>query len=266
MLRQRIETELSRLDGIWGVAVKNLTTGEEMVINGDHCFNAASVIKVPIMLRLLQAAEAGELGLEEHLLLTDAVKVPGCGVLKELRAGLPLSLWDLCTLMIIISDNTATNMLIDRLGIASINAALRGFGIERSTLRRRLFDREAAARGVRNEVTPADLMQLLTALYRQSILTPSSCERALAVMARQQMDHKLPVLLPQGVRIAHKTGEDSGITHDVGIIYGPQPFTISVMSEQISDTQAGCQLIARLARMVWDYYGASSDHSGAVVL
>ncbi len=256
MLRQRIETELARLDGIWGVAVKNLVSGEETIINGDHCFSAASVIKVPIMLKLLQAADANQLSLDERLALTDAVKVPGCGVLKELVAGLSLSLWDLCTLMIIISDNTATNMLIDRLGIEAINATLREFGIERSILRRRLFDRDAAARGLRNEVTPADMMKLVTALHQQSILTPASCERALHVMARQQMNHKIPQLIPHGVRIAHKTGEDDGITHDVGIVYGSQPFVIAVMSERTSDTEVGCQLIARLAKAVWDEYSS----------
>src|SRR5579884_1449072 len=133
-LRQRIRTIARRLDGTMGVYVHALASGETVEINADRSFQMASVFKVPILAELACQAVAGTLSLDERVELTEEMKAPGSGVLKELSAGTSLTVRDLAMLMIIVSDNTATDILLDRVGRNAVNARLRACGLERTTV------------------------------------------------------------------------------------------------------------------------------------
>ncbi|MFQ7003398.1 MAG: serine hydrolase, partial [Ruthenibacterium lactatiformans] len=137
-------------------------------------------------------------------------------------------------LMTILSDNTATNLMHKRLGIGNINDTLRMLGAEKMTLNRLLFDREASSRGIENYITAREAGLLLKRLYDGEAVSGPASEDMLSILKDQRLNGKIPFLLPHSVKIAHKTGEDDGITHDVGIVYARQPFIVCFCGEHVS--------------------------------
>ena len=215
----------------------------------DVPFVAASVIKLPIMIEAFRQFEAGLLDPNETYALRPELKLPPCGVLTFLHDGLQVTLMDLVTLMIIVSDNTATNMVIDRVGMENVNRTLRELGATGTALRRRLFDREASARGVQNSVTARDIGRLLEGLYAGRVVSPAASRQMLDILLAQQLNGKLPFYL--SCDVAHKTGEDDGITHDAGIIYAPRPFVLCLFSEN-TDVPAFERLMQDAAKRLYE--------------
>ena len=199
---------------------------------------AASVIKLPILVEAFRQMEAGEANPDERFVVDGGCKLPSCGALSYMHDGLEVTFLDLVTLMIILSDNTATNLVIDRLGMERINRTIERLGLSHTVLRRRLFDAEAAGRGLQNTVSAEDMGKLLGDLYRGEIVSPAASEAMLQILSDQRLNGKLPFYLhAKGVRIAHKTGEDYGITHDVGIVYAKRPFVLCILSEETDVAQ-----------------------------
>lgn len=204
---------------------KNLVTGETRAHQADLPLIAASVIKLPMMVEAFRQFEAGDLSPDLPVTVHAADKVPSCGVLTYLHDGLTVSAFDLVTLSIIVSDNTATNLLMDLLGMDRVNAMLDAQGMPVTRLRRKLFDRRAASRGLQNTITAAEIGGLLEKLYLGGIVSPAACRGMLDILKSQQLgSNKMPFRFAESIAIAHKTGEDSGITHDVGIVYAKAPF------------------------------------------
>ena len=115
-----------------GVAVKHLGTGEEASFNGDELFPMASVFKVPVIVELYKQVEAGRLSLDDKIMLKEADKVPGSGILRELSEGLGVTIKDLSRLMMILSDNTATDLIVERVGEDNVNATMKGLGLNKT--------------------------------------------------------------------------------------------------------------------------------------
>ena len=245
-----ITPQLEALGGDTGVYVKNLVTGETFARGADVPVVAASVIKIPVMIEAFRAQEAGELRLDETHVLTDAERMPSCGTLKAMHTGIGMTLLDLVRLMIIVSDNTATNILIRRLGIERINATLRELGCETTTLRRLLFDREAASRGLENTITAREMGMLLEKLFRGKIVSPEASAAMMDILLDQRLNGKLPFFLhARGIRIAHKTGEDTGVTHDVGVVMTQEPLVVCFVGEHV-DVPAYERLMQDAARVL----------------
>lgn len=243
-----VTPQLEALGGDTGVYVKNLKTGETFARGADVPVVAASVIKIPVMIEAFRAREAGELSLDELHALADAERRPSCGTLKAMHTGIEMTLLDLVKLMIIVSDNTATNILIERLGMEHINATLRNLGCEKTTLRRLLFDSEAARRGLENTITAGEMGMLLERLFLGKIVSPKASEAMMDILLDQRLNGKLPFFLhAMGVRIAHKTGEDTGVTHDVGVIYAKEPLVACFVGEHV-DVPAYERLMQDAAR------------------
>lgn len=193
---------------------------------------AASVIKIPIMVEAFRAFEAGELDPSELHVLRGMEKMPSCGALNRMHDGLAVTMRDLVELMIVLSDNTATNILIDRLGIDRVNATMAALGMKQTVLRRKLFDAAGHAAGVENTVCAKEIGILLEKMYRGELVSPAASAEMLEILKNQKLNGKMPFYLkPQGVVCAHKTGEDDGITHDVGIVYAREPFVLCMLSE-----------------------------------
>ncbi|MGI5838503.1 MAG: serine hydrolase [bacterium] len=255
LLEEKILPILREQPGQWGMASKDLTTDATIVYNEDKLFGAASVIKIPIIIEAYRQDRAGKISLSDPMELKAAEVVGGCGVLKVMHPGLVLSVRDVAALMITVSDNTATNMLIDLLGIDNINAVMQKMGCKFSILRRKLMMEELARRGIKNELAPYDVMLMMEALYRGTIVDRAACDDILEIMKKQQLNHKIPSRLPAGTVIAHKTGEDTGITHNAGIIYAPDhPFLLVLLSEYIPDEADGHQVIARIAKIAYEHF------------
>ena len=273
--------ELARdFSGTLGLAARRLDAGGQdpergrtSVVGGTIAFNAreqfptASCIKVPVLVELLRQATAGALALDEEIVLRAEDQVPGTGILKDLRPGLHLTLEDLATLAITVSDNTAANLLIDRLGQSTINACIAALGMEGTYLGTRfVFDAPE-----RNVGTPADFCHLLARLARRAILNGPACDRLLDMLERQQYVDYIPRYLPfnrfatefglsQEVRIANKVGMLAGTTNDVAIVTLPSlRYVLVIFTKDCRDLRfgpdsEGALLVAQISRLIYDHF------------
>ena len=221
-----IRAEMAGIPGHTGFYYKNLSTGYEYSVRGDESFSAASVIKLPLMMHILAEAAAGRMDMNEKLTVTDADKVPICGALTLFTGPVEADVRTLCRLMISISDNTATNKLIRHATIEGASEGFRRMGLEKTLLKRCLYDREASKRGLQNSICPKEMGMLLEKLYRSEFVSPEASKEVMDILLLQQVDHKLNGKLCGEVPVAHKTGEDDELSNDVGIVFAPQPFIV----------------------------------------
>ncbi|WP_051580233.1 serine hydrolase [Pseudonocardia acaciae] len=238
----------TKLGGALGAVIEDLRTGRRAEVGAQRAFTSASVIKLPIAMTVL----AGELPLDRQVMVRAAARAGGSGILRDLEVP-ALSVRDLLTLMITISDNTATNVLIDLVGIDAVNAWCAGHGLTGTVLARRMFDAEARARGEENLTTARDVATLLADLARGRLLDPPATDFALDVLARQRVNDRLPRHLPDGLRLAHKTGELDGIRHDAGIVLdkGKPTIVVVALTEAINSAATACDLIAEVGRLAY---------------
>ena len=215
-------------------------------LNADQVFPAASLIKVPLLLHALEQVQRGELDLDGRHTMHSEDRVSGAGVLHELDAGLSLTLRDLLTLMIIVSDNTATNLVIELLGIDPVNAWLADQGYIRTRLVGKLqlppeLGNEAQRRGERNTTSAAEQTRLFTELWQGTRLNAAHREIALGILERQQYRDILARKLPHGqggerlYRTFTKSGELTGVHHDAGLLLLPRPLGAALLSRGGSD-------------------------------
>lgn len=223
---EAIAREMGAIPGHLGFYYKNLETGLEYGVREDEAFLAASVIKLPLHLLILAEAAEGRIDTREKLLVEESDKVPVCGALTLFTGEVEADIATLCRLMISLSDNTATNRLIRHLGIEAIAEGFAAMGLERTRIRRKLFDSEASKAGIQNTISPKEMGVLLEQIYRGGFVSGSVCKEALEILLQQQVDHKLNGKICGRAEIAHKTGEDDGLSNDVGIVYAKQPFVV----------------------------------------
>lgn len=252
---QGLESELLQIlepaGGQWGVVIESLDDNSFMMLNADSPFTAASVIKIPIMMAAFNHARAGLLRLDDVITMRNQDKVGGSGVLKELHAGLQLTLLDAINLMIVVSDNTATNLVIDSVTIERINEYMTQKGCRGSRLEAHLMKPKPG--GPYNTITAADISLLLKGLAQRTIENPGDCDAMIDILSRQQYNQKLPRCLPKEAICAHKTGEVTGVTHDAGIITGPKAKFVTVcLSQNLDDVEKGDHVIGEIARWAYD--------------
>lgn len=247
---ERIAQQMEGLRGHTGFYYKNLVTGYEYSVRGEEAFAAASVIKLPIHLHILKRWAQGSLDLSEKLWVRDEDKVPVCGALTLFSGPVEADIGTLCRLMISLSDNTATNRLIDYCGVEELNNSFAEMGLEKTVLRRKLFDTAASARGIRNDICPKEMGFLLEQLYRKEFVNEAVCKEAMDILLQQQVDHKLNGKICGALPIAHKTGEDDDLSNDVGIVFAEQPFVICFAGHN-TDVYAWEDLMRRGTYDLW---------------
>lgn len=267
ILRERFEKEVreiaSRVDGIIGVTILDPTTGDRLSVNGDVVFAQASAIKLPILVELMRQVEAGDQSLDEVVTLAASDIVPGSGVLQQLTPGkVSLSLRDVATLMVTVSDNAATNMVIDRVGVAKVNAEMARLGLSSTKLQRKMQDRTAWEEDRENLSTPDEQARLLELLYKGEILSAKSREEIDRILAIPKPG-QLRTLLPEGTKVAHKTGTLPGVVVDVGIVYlADRPFIVSAMGNWLDDANEAERAISEIALIAYRYFDRIA-HSNA---
>ena len=254
------------------VAFQSFETGESYTYRATETLRAASLIKLPVLLCALTEVAKGKLSLEQRFSLKLEDQVGGSGVLWRLQPGLEPTLHDLLTLMIIVSDNTATNLLIECVGVQAINTYLQGLGLSQTKLVGKLQLADSATRES-NATCAADVLGLLVQLERRDLLPDELTETALDILKKQQFTEALARYLPTDaelsdapVTVASKSGCLRGLWHDAGTVYrhdGTPWYALVVMTEDAADRsysweQEGMMLIARLSR---DVYEAQSRHS-----
>jgi beta-lactamase class A len=255
-LESRIDGITAEAGGTIAVAAWHLTSGARVARLADEAFPSASVIKVPILVELFGRVADGREDLQSRVTLREEDKVEGSGVLRELHAGSEFTLVDLARLMIVVSDNTATNLLIDRLGVDAVNARMAALGLERTRLGRKMYDLAARDRGIDNLCAAGEMVALLYGMERGTVVSPAASAEMLAIMKRQSIVTKIPRLLPPGTIVANKTGEITGVSHDAGIIYAPGgPIALAVLTRGCRDSVAAQDAISRVARAIFDAWG-----------
>lgn len=217
---------MGELQGNVGVYYKDLTTGKSFGIRDSEPYLAASVIKLLVLLEAFKQESQGKISFDQIIEINKEDKLPSCGSLTYMHDGLRVTLMDLCVLMIIQSDNTATNILIRLLGMDAINTSIEELGFEITKLNRLLFDSEEQKKGKENYISPKEMGIFLEKLYNGELISEKASIAMLDILKKQQLNHKIPYFIPKGIKIAHKTGEDDGITNDVALVFSENPFVM----------------------------------------
>lgn len=236
------------------MAVESLTDSSiTFEHRADERMPSASVIKLPIMLEAMEQVKVGTLDPDEIHILIDAEKTGGDGVLKTYSHRSRIAYRELLRLMMIYSDNTATNIFINELGMDAINARMRTIGLTKSQLNRVMMDTLAARQGRENYVTAHEMNKLLTQIYRHQVATPALCEQMIGILKQNADTATIPRLLPKGTGVAHKTGILSYVRGDVGIVYSKRPFLLSVFVEGVPTPEAE-RIIGEIALICYTYF------------
>jgi beta-lactamase class A len=229
--------------------------GERFAHNGDRRFVAASTVKILIMIELFRQIEAGRQSLDMRHVLRPEDKSAGSGVLAHLHDGIELTVGDLVYLMMSISDNSATNILIDRVGMAQVNATMRDLGMGGSTLGRKMRGRPVLDSEQENWAVPDDYAAVVAALIGGQAASSASCTQMLALLETQQNDRRIARHLPREdrPRWGSKTGSLPGVVNDVGFVMTPRgPLVLAAFCESVADAHAGERIIGDIAKAALD--------------
>lgn len=256
-LKAELEKLVEEGKGDTGLVVRSIQRGGlDIAINAHQVFPSASVIKVPLACVVLSQAAAGKLDLAQPVPLTTQMRVGGSGVLQYLQPGLRIRLEDALVLAIIVSDNVATNILIDAAGgFEVVNNQFADWGLSVTRLSRYMMDLEARAKGIDNWTSAQEIASLLERLYKRELLPDEQSQRLLDILAAQQVNHKLPEQWPEKIWFAHKTGEFAGgIDHDVGILCTEEDsYVVAVVTARFPSNHHGRQHVRAIGGVLKNF-------------
>ncbi|MGH9832770.1 MAG: serine hydrolase [Blastocatellia bacterium] len=295
-LRTRLQEMANAFPGVIGVTVRDLKTGEEVSINGDRLFPMASVYKVPIMVEVFRQIEAKKFSLDDRIEHGDDVRTLGSGVLTLLSNGLKPTVKDLITLMIILSDNEATDILLKKVGAENVTATMRSLGLNNLRVDRATFElirdyiammdenvrgktykeivalsrtrqitpeAQAKAEGefakvMKDVSSPREMALLLEKIHKGEAASRESCQMMMTILGQQQFNQRLPRYLPDSARMAHKTGTIGSTTNDAGIMFvRGNPVALVVFTVDKRIARGEVEeRMGRLARAVYDFFAA----------
>jgi beta-lactamase class A len=258
----------ANLDGLLAVAIKDLTSGKELLLHGDEIMPQASSIKIAVLADLFFQAQHGKIKLTDEYVVRKEDLVSGSDILLGLTPGVTrLSLRELATIMVAVSDNSATNILIERLGMDNVNAMLAGLGLKSTHLRRRMMDLNAAAEGRENVSTPREMMTLLEAAYSGKLLNKENTTEFIRILSTHKESSMLRGL-PDDAVAANKPGELEGVRNDSGIIFVKgRPYILCVMTTYLKDETDGSAAIRKITELTYSYFDriARASEYGRVV-
>lgn len=265
-LAARISARIAQVPGAKvGVYYRDLDRGDSLLVGAGIRLHAASTMKIPVMIQVFRDVDGGSLSLDDSLPVSptfqsivdgspyDVDKADDSDSTLYARIGAKASVRDLLELMITISSNLATNLLITRIDPERANATAHWLGADSIAVLRGVEDSKAYQAGRNNTTTARDLGVLLGAIELRRAATPASCEAMLQILGRQRLNEKIPAGLPPGTRVAHKTGDVDGVVnHDAAIVYPPQGghYVLVVLTGGIEKPADANALIADVARMI----------------
>src|SRR6476660_4868686 len=252
LLWQKLESTISEvdrgLDGVLGVAVLDLKDGRKFLLHSDEVFPQASSIKIAVLAELYRQAQAGKLKLADLYTVQASDLVPDSDIMGGLTPGVTrITVRDLATMMVAVSDNSATNVLIDRVGMENVNVLMTSLGLTHTRLRRKMMDLKAASEGRENISTPGEMMALLENVYRGKVLNKEITEDFFKVLSTHKSSF-IPRELPEGLKIANKPGELEGVRNDSGVVFvEKRPYVICVMTTYLQRERDGEEAITRIS-------------------
>jgi beta-lactamase class A len=270
-LETRVEEIANRLDGVMGVAILDLTDGRILLHNADRVFPTASSIKIAILLELYRQDQEARSGAKGKAKLDDSYTFDPKDLVEDsqVMAGLTPAVTrvtnrDLAQFVVAVSDNAATNVLIDRVGMPNVNATLRSLGLTKTMLRRKMMDIAAARRGDENVATPQEMVRLLEMIYKGKALNKELTHELIKQLKTLKKDSYLSYELPAAVELADKPGTLDGVRNDSGIVFAQnRPFAISVMTAYDRDEKAAERAISEVALEAYRYFemrGKTSEY------
>ncbi len=262
-------TEIDRhLDGVMGVAVIDLTDGHRYALHADDIFPQASSIKICVLTELYRQVQQGKLKLNDIYTVNASDLVQDSDIMGGLTPGVTkITLRDLATMMVAVSDNSATNVLIDRVGMENVNSFLQSQGLKETKLRRKMMDLRAASEGRENVSTPNEMAQLLGAIYRGQILNKELTNDFFKVLSTHK-DSWIPRNLPDDLKIANKPGALEGVRNDSGVIFvEKRPYILCVMTTYLHRERDGEEAISSISLAAWRMFDriARASEYGRVI-
>lgn len=269
-LRARIEARAHKDGAEIGVAFRTLDGRDEVLLVADTPFHAASTMKAPVLIELYRQVDAGRLSMDDPLPVVNrfASIVDGSpytldpaddsdkgAIYKAVGGSLPVR--ELAEAMITVSSNLATNLLIEKLGVANIQQAMTALGADGMRVVRGVEDNKAYEKGLINTTTARALLTLFEAIARAKAASDASCGEMIAILRRQQFNEGIPAGVPPGTPVAHKTGQITRIHHDAGIVYAKRPYVLVVLVKGLDDEKQSAALIADISRMTFDEYNGA---------
>jgi beta-lactamase class A len=260
--QQQLDAFSTRAPGRVAIAVEDIATGVTTGINESREMPAASTIKIPVMVEVFRQLVDGDFDLNTKVTLTKRDRDWGYGSLCDARIGTTYTVSRLLSLMIDVSDNTATNMLIRRVGRQRINATMRELGLTHTRLTDFIRSEGPIRWALRS--SPADMMHLLDAMAKNQLVDEWSSREMVAILRGQHHNGLIPEPLPPGTEIAHKTGTLHDTLNDVGIVYGDgdDPYVIAVMTTDLPTLDAGRRFIRGVSKMAYAALGKFAEWRG----
>ena len=251
-LEAQIQDVDQHLDGVMGVAIEDLNTGEHLLLNQDEVFAQASSIKITVLANLFLQAQQGKLKLTDLYTVQSSDLVQDSDIMNGLTPGVTrITLRDLATMMVAVSDNSATNVLIDRVGMQNVNAMLDSLALTHTRLRRKMMDLQAAKEGRENISTPREMMTLLDAIYHGKVLNKESTADFFKMLSTNK-DSWIPRELPADLKIANKPGSLEAVRNDSGIVFVEgRPYVICVMTSFLRNERDGEEAISKISLDAW---------------
>jgi beta-lactamase class A len=270
-LELHVDEIVARCEGVMGVAILDLSDSRILLRNADQVFPTASSIKLAILLELYRQDQEARGGAQGKAKLNDLYTFDPKDLIEDsqIMAGLTpgvsrITNRDLAQFMVAVSDNAATNILYDRVGKDNVNAMLRGLGLSKTMLRRKMIDIAAARRGDENVATPQEMVRLLEAVHKGKALNKETTAEFIKQLSTLKKNSYLSALLPDGVQVADKPGDLDGVRTDSGIVFAPnRPFAISVMTAWNRDDRAAERAISEVALEAYRYFeirGKTSEY------
>ena len=263
-LHQQVDALIAKSGAEVAVVFRALDGRDELLVNPDLEFHAASTMKVPVMIELFRQAHAGTLTLDDRVPIVnefhsivdgspfhlDAGDDSDADVYKHV--GDTMSYRELCEAMITLSSNFAANILIERLGTTSIQATVDALGAGGMHVLRGVEDNKAFAKGLNNTTTARALATLMEAIASGRAVDADASREMVDILARQHFSDRIPAGLPHGLRVAHKTGDITRIQHDAAIVYAGRPYVLVILIRGLDDARKGSALAAAISRAVFE--------------
>jgi beta-lactamase class A len=255
-LRQKLANEISQFKGEAGIVIKELETGWEFSHEKERLFPSASLAKIPLMAACFLAVDQGRIKLDRNIALKSSDKLTGSGVLKDMPAGTTFSVERLIGLMIYDSDNTATNIVTNLVGIDYLNSSFKAFGLKNTDLSRKIADYHSRDKGIENYTTAEDMALLLEKIYRRSLGNKNVSDQCISMLKLTRLNDRIPKYLPVDITIAHKTGLEKGVCHDAGIVFTNKgDFVIVVLTKHAnSNSVPSKEFIAKVSLHAYKYF------------
>ena len=258
-----IEQRIQKSGADVGVAFRTLDGKTDWFYHADDVFHAASTMKVPVLIELFRQAREGKVKLDDALVIKNEFHSLADGSIYTLdaaddseadlykAAGQTRTLRQLAELMITVSSNFATNLLIEKLGVENIRATVHALHADGMNVLRGVEDGKAFAKGMNNTTTARGLLELLDAIARGEAVDRESSREMIEILERQKFNDGIPAGLPAGTRVAHKTGEITKIHHDAAIVFAPKPFVLVILVRGLADIKESSALMADVTREIY---------------